>query len=247
MRYNSNVNFKTFTFILLLCPLSSLYGQTVQRDLPWGLFPAMGQTTKQLVSIRSLEILGVGSAAILSIANPNREKAYNVQLEAGIKNENLCDSGNFYGTGFVEIGLSLGGWGVGKIAHSEKWRAFGFEAGTSLAETTALAWILKTAVHRTRPDGGPYSFPSGHCATAFSIVPAAWKYGGWKAGIPATLAGVITGLGRMEDNRHYLSDCLAGATLGLLCGTAACGSFSTAVPRMAWISGRPALEWKWSR
>lgn len=78
---------------------------------------------------------------------------------------------------------------------------------------------LKKIVNETRPDGGPHSFPSGHTANCFLGAHLAYKefkdsnlwlaYSGY--GI-ATLVGVS----RLYNNRHWISDVIAGAGFGIL-------------------------------
>lgn len=78
---------------------------------------------------------------------------------------------------------------------------------------------LKYSVGRLRPDGSSRtSFPSGHSATAFALATALsreyhwrspwWSFGGY------TLATVTT-MGRLLNNRHWMSDTFAGALIGV--------------------------------
>jgi membrane-associated phospholipid phosphatase len=46
------------------------------------------------------------------------------------------------------------------------------------------------------------------------------KYWGWGAGGVAYALGAFTALSRIEGYHHYLSDCIAGATLGIVIGNA---------------------------
>jgi hypothetical protein len=46
---------------------------------------------------------------------------------------------------------------------------------------------------------------------------AAHHYG-WKLGLPSYLLAGAIGVGRMEKDAHWLTDVLAGATLGILVG-----------------------------
>jgi membrane-associated phospholipid phosphatase len=41
---------------------------------------------------------------------------------------------------------------------------------------------------------------------------------GWKAGIPAYAMASWVAASRLQSNRHYLSDVIAGATIGVLAG-----------------------------
>jgi membrane-associated phospholipid phosphatase len=78
---------------------------------------------------------------------------------------------------------------------------------------------LKSAVGRTRPDGSDTrSFPSGHTSGAFTISTILSRRHGWKVGIPAFGLATFTAIARMEDNRHYFSDVVAGAAIGIAVG-----------------------------
>ncbi len=77
---------------------------------------------------------------------------------------------------------------------------------------------MKPVFGRTRPNGESYSFPSGHSSAVFTTAGVVSRHHGpWVAGAALGL-GVLTGLGRMEDLKHYASDVTAGATLGWIIG-----------------------------
>lgn len=79
---------------------------------------------------------------------------------------------------------------------------------------------LKQTTHVVRPDGSnDRSFPSGHTATAFMTATMLTKEYGHKSpwiGIGAYTAASATGLMRMVNNKHWLSDVLTGAGIGIL-------------------------------
>jgi membrane-associated phospholipid phosphatase len=83
----------------------------------------------------------------------------------------------------------------------------------------AMVRPLKYFTHETRPDGGPHSFPSGHTAQAFMA--ATWlhkEYGHksvWYSIAGYTMATAV-GTCRMMSNRHWASDVLVGAGIGVL-------------------------------
>jgi membrane-associated phospholipid phosphatase len=80
---------------------------------------------------------------------------------------------------------------------------------------------LKLIVRRNRPDHSErVSFPSGHTSSSFATAAVLWHREGPLYGIPAIALGAFTGLCRMNDNRHYLSDVIFGATLGWIVGHA---------------------------
>jgi membrane-associated phospholipid phosphatase len=83
------------------------------------------------------------------------------------------------------------------------------------AVTMAVVLILKPTVDRTRPNGGHYSFPSGHSASAFAGAAFLQRRYGWKLGVPATIAASFVAWSRVESNNHYTSDVVAGAAIGI--------------------------------
>jgi membrane-associated phospholipid phosphatase len=80
--------------------------------------------------------------------------------------------------------------------------------------------LLKHATHQMRPDGSAYnSFPSGHTAQAFAAATfLSEEYKGRLPWMPYAAYGIAGSVGvlRMANNRHYISDVLFGAGLGML-------------------------------
>jgi membrane-associated phospholipid phosphatase len=83
------------------------------------------------------------------------------------------------------------------------------------AVTMAVVFILKPTVDRTRPNGGHYSFPSGHSASAFAGAAFLERRYGWKVGVPALAAAAFVGYSRVESKNHYTSDVVAGAAIAI--------------------------------
>lgn len=80
-------------------------------------------------------------------------------------------------------------------------------------------YLLKKAVNNTRPDGTAFSFPSGHTANVFAgATMLALEYGEEYKWVPYVSYSVAGGVGvmRMLNNKHYISDVLFGAGLGIL-------------------------------
>ena len=79
---------------------------------------------------------------------------------------------------------------------------------------------LKQTTNVERPDGSnKQSFPSGHTATAFMTATMFTKEYGHKSpwvGVGAYSVATATGLMRMANNKHWLSDVLTGAGIGIL-------------------------------
>lgn len=94
-----------------------------------------------------------------------------------------------------------------------------FVMGISYGLTALEVRNLKSILKEERPDGGSNSFPSGHTAVAF--VGAHMIYKEFKDSNPFiaysgyAMAGAV-GVGRMINNRHWLSDVVAGAGFAIL-------------------------------
>lgn len=102
--------------------------------------------------------------------------------------------------------------------------AIGMMAGLVVGESRNL---IKRPVNRTRPDGGPESFPSGHTAAASVRSTFATRnlYSLMPPGITRTLLeasfytlSFLTGQARVEANVHYYADIMGGLALGHFVG-----------------------------
>ncbi len=86
----------------------------------------------------------------------------------------------------------------------------------SLGTTLAATEILKYSVNERRPNGGNYSFPSGHTSAAMSAAEFLRRRYGWEYGLPAYALAGFVGYSRVESLEHYPHDVLAGAAIGFL-------------------------------
>ena len=90
----------------------------------------------------------------------------------------------------------------------------------SAALMGGIVFAVKSTMQVERPDGSNrHSFPSGHTATAFMTATMLNKEYGYKSpwvGIGAYSVATATGLMRIANNKHWLSDVLAGAGIGII-------------------------------
>ena len=88
----------------------------------------------------------------------------------------------------------------------------------SAAIMTAVVRGIKPIVDRTRPNGSNHSFPSGHTATAFMTATMLHMEYGWRSpwwSIAGYSLAAYTGVSRILNNRHWMSDVAAGAVIGV--------------------------------
>jgi len=109
--------------------------------------------------------------------------------------------------------------------------ALGYKSKTDIKNRTAIllkgqllmtgaVFGIKKLTHQLRPDNSGYnSFPSGHTAQAFAAATfLSEEYKGRFKWMPYLAYGIASSVGvlRMANNKHYISDILAGAGLGIL-------------------------------
>ncbi len=86
----------------------------------------------------------------------------------------------------------------------------------SFGATAGVTYTVKLGVNRERPNGADYSFPSGHTSASFASATYIHQRYGYKKGRIAYLAAVFVGWSRIQADKHYTTDVLAGAALGTL-------------------------------
>jgi membrane-associated phospholipid phosphatase len=119
---------------------------------------------------------------------------------------------------------------VGRIAPGDRFRSFTYDASQSMLIASAYTFAIKLSTHRQRPDHSDYqSFPSGHASLAFSWASVLGKYYGPAGGIPAYTVASLIAISRLAHHSHYLSDVVAGATLGYTTGMTVVRANSRAV------------------
>lgn len=167
-----------------------------------------------------LIMLGIGGA--LAAAAHQYDRQMNDYWKDHELDYGMADFGNdFWGRGELQGGIALSmmliGWSAGndRIA----------DAGEVLLEAQliqgALINIIKPVAHKQRPNGGDYlSFPSGHTGTAFCTAAVLQHRFGWKLGLPAYAAAVVTAMARMDVQAHWLSDAVMGAAIATVTGYA---------------------------
>lgn len=89
------------------------------------------------------------------------------------------------------------------------------QLAVSLGVTWVVTFTLKRVINETRPDGGDYSFPSGHASSSFASAEFMRRRYGWRWGAPAYALAAFVAYSRVESQMHYTHDVVAGAAIGV--------------------------------
>ncbi len=118
-----------------------------------------------------------------------------------------------------DVGIvGLIGFALATPAYKDDWQGVE-QAGYSLVGASAVSLVGKAFIDEQRPDKSGYdSFPSGHAANAFAAATTLNIRYGWKMGLPAYGLATLVSVGRVEADKHYWKDVLAGAAIGSLSG-----------------------------
>ncbi len=91
------------------------------------------------------------------------------------------------------------------------------EAGLASALVGGTSLLLKGLINSPRPDGSnAHSFPSGHSGLAFMGAELIRMEYGWVWGTGAYVVASAVAVLRCYHDRHWLSDVLLGAGIGIL-------------------------------
>ena len=153
-----------------------------------------------------------GDKAMFRVNNKGGKK--NTQLLTDFKT-GIDDYSQFFGPALV-VGMKLGGY-----EGRSDWPRLLASAGMSYAIMAGLVNGIKYTAKEMRPDGSTAnSWPSGHTATAFVGASLLHKEYGLTRSPWFSVAGygvaAATGVMRVLNNRHWVSDVMSGAGIGIM-------------------------------
>ena len=148
--------------------------------------------------------------------------------------------------GLYEVASLAGFAAAGLVTQNEKIKSTAFLASQAYITTAVMETIIKYISNRQRPNyinpktnsiaptfRGPFyklepgpsgatnsSFPSGHTALVFAastVYALEYRHHPWIPVFSYSIATLV-GISRMTENKHWPTDLLAGAALGILCG-----------------------------
>lgn len=179
------------------------------------LFRDLGSDLRRLPSRENAIIFGTAGAASFAV------RRYDARVTRQVSNSLILDTvfepGEVVG-GAVQIGAAFATYAIGRVAGSPRTAAVGGDLVRAQLLNTVLTQGIKLSVGRTRPDGSRFSFPSGHTASSFATAAVLQRHFGWKAGVPAYGLAAFIGGSRLQENKHYLSDVVFGAAVGMVAG-----------------------------
>lgn len=138
----------------------------------------------------------------------------NSRLVGSAEADRFFEVGETLGNSLVPIGFSLALYAAGKTKGSSELTQVGSDLLRAQILSGVLTAAIKIGTNRARPDGTDYAFPSGHTSSAFAAAGVIGKHYGWKWGALAEAAAVYVGLSRLQENKHFVSDVIAGAVIG---------------------------------
>ncbi len=139
----------------------------------------------------------------------------------------IYDDFTQYAPAAVLVGLKACGY-----ESRTKWGGMLVSDAFSVGIMAATVKGIKYVVDRQRPIGSPdgthHSFPSGHTATSFMTATMLHKEYGWRSpwfSIGGYTVAALTGVSRIMNNAHWMSDVVTGAAIGI--GSVHLGYFIT--------------------
>ena len=135
----------------------------------------------------------------------------------------IYDDFTQYAPAAVLVGLKACGY-----ESRTKWGGMLVSDAFSVGIMAATVKGIKYVINRQRPYGGDHSFPSGHTATSFMTATMLHKEYGWRSpwfSIGGYTVAAVTGVSRIMNNAHWMSDVVAGAAIGI--GSVHLGYFIT--------------------
>lgn len=184
-------------------------------------FPDLWYGTKRMFSRDNLPLAAIGfGAAALALTVDHKVSEHFARTTP--LSEGWMNTADTIGNGSVEIGAGLALFGTGQIFNDKRMADAGAVSLEAFLINGVFTEGLKYITHRKRPNGGDnMSFPSGHASNiaAFSAsVSEMYDWNPWIA-VPLYLTTAFVGVSRIQAQEHYLSDVIAGITLGTIVGT----------------------------
>lgn len=160
--------------------------------------------------------LGLGGA--LALASHPADRTLTERATLSLPLDRVFVLGESVGSGWAQGGAAMATFVVGRATGNRLVQSVGADLAQAQLVTSIMTQGLKIAVGRTRPDNGRHSFPSGHSSSTFANATVLQRHFGWKVGLPAYGVATYVAASRLQENRHYASDVIFGAAIGIVAG-----------------------------
>lgn len=228
--------------------------------------PDTGAARTAFHAIRWYEVAAAtGGTALIVLIDPPVQRFFQNQRSAAT--DDVASVFRPFGDARVALAAGAGITVLGAVTASPSVRNTGLRTLTGLAIGGVAAEAIKITLGRGRPNAGegatsfhPFhtandslgvearnSFPSGHAMTAFAL---ATSLSDDISRTPVTIllytAATGTALSRLNDDRHWLSDVVGGALLGITSARLASGRwrvFGLRPPTPLLTTHSAALAW----
>jgi membrane-associated phospholipid phosphatase len=182
----------------------------------------LGEDVKYLPSRENAMWAGIGAALALSV-HPADEHVNHAMINSDFA-KTFFKPGAVIGQLPTLLGTSVVVYAVGRAKDEPRVSHVGMDLIRALAISEGLTMTMKYATRRERPDhSGKTSFPSGHSADTFAFATALERHLGWRYFVPAYIGASYVAISRLPANRHWLSDTVAGAAVGIIAGRTVTG------------------------
>jgi len=212
----------TIRLLIIICLFTTCRQMNAQRDstqyVPLSAWGKMMKSVDKATSTRGYQMTFIGAPLILGgiIVKQEDDHFSNLRNAYLPKFSYHYDDIMQYFPAMAMLGIKSAG-----IKGRSSWGRMLVSDAFSAAIMASTVNLLKNTTQVKRPDGSNnHSFPSGHTATAFMTATMMHKeYGLTRSplySIGAYSLAAVTGITRQLNNKHWMSDVMVGAGIGII-------------------------------
>ncbi len=214
--------------LFFLFQFNAIYAEDVNADLSIKKIPLnLGKNFLQLFRNDNLTPLinGIAGIAISTSLEDDIHGYFSQRNTSGTTETIITSLGDAYFVGPAVVTVLI----LGHNSKNSRFQSFSYALTQGCLLNTGMTASLKIATSRMRPDSSnDRSFPSGHASNSFMTATLIHQFYGNKAGIISySIAGIISA-SRLKKDVHWLSDVVAGASLGTIIGLTVSRSLNAA-------------------
>ena len=187
---------------LIIVSIVCLHGQTISlNNIENGLLTTLKS--------KNIQVILTSGSALTFFASKFDNTLATYTKDKNLLPSRLSQVGDFWG-----ILSPLAVWAIMSKSNMNK-----DYVSNAFAANILSTYAIKSLSQRQRPDGSNnYSFPSGHTSNSFLAAGLINQIEGMPLSIPFYLLSINTALSRINDKKHFLSDVVFGAAIGISIG-----------------------------